>query len=53
MSQLENITISEITVGLSKKYSKTLTQKDIVLFEKTLKFASRKSHISLECVPCC
>ncbi len=32
MARLENLTISEITVGLSKTYSKTLTQKDIVLF---------------------
>lgn len=32
MSQLNNLVLSEITVGLSKTYSKTLTQKDIVLF---------------------
>ena len=32
MTQLENIIVSEITIGLTKTYSKTLTQKDIVLF---------------------
>jgi 3-hydroxybutyryl-CoA dehydratase len=32
MSTLENLTIAEITVGLTKTYSKTLTQKDIILF---------------------
>ena len=32
MTNLENLTLSEITVGLSKTYSKTLTQKDIILF---------------------
>lgn len=32
MSQLNNLVLSEITVGLSKTYSKTLTQKDIILF---------------------
>lgn len=32
MLQLNNLVWSEITVGLSKTYSKTLTQKDIVLF---------------------
>ncbi len=30
--QLENFTISEISVGLSKTYSKIVTQKDIILF---------------------
>jgi len=32
MTQLNNLILSEISVGLSKTYSKTLTQKDIVLF---------------------
>lgn len=32
MSQLNNLVLSEITVGFSKTYSKTLTQKDIILF---------------------
>lgn len=32
MTQLENLTISELFVGLVKTYSKTLTQKDIILF---------------------
>lgn len=32
MSQLENIPLSELSVGLSKTYSKTLTEKDVALF---------------------
>jgi 3-hydroxybutyryl-CoA dehydratase len=32
MSLLENFPIGEITVGLSKTYSKTLTEKDVILF---------------------
>lgn len=32
MTQLENLTITELFVGLVKTYSKTLTQKDIILF---------------------
>ncbi|HWV16716.1 MAG TPA: MaoC family dehydratase [Cellvibrio sp.] len=32
MTQLNNLTLAEISVGTSKTYSKTLTQKDIVLF---------------------
>jgi 3-hydroxybutyryl-CoA dehydratase len=32
MSQLENIPFAEISVGLSKTYSKTLTEKDVALF---------------------
>jgi 3-hydroxybutyryl-CoA dehydratase len=32
MSHLENITLSEIVVGLSKTYTKSLTEKDIILF---------------------
>jgi len=32
MSQLENFPIVELSVGLSKTYSKTLTEKDIILF---------------------
>ena len=32
MSLLENFPIDEITVGLSKNYSKTLTEKDVILF---------------------
>lgn len=32
MSQLENLTINELSIGLSKTYSKALTEKDIVLF---------------------
>jgi 3-hydroxybutyryl-CoA dehydratase len=32
MSHLENFPIAELSVGFSKTYSKTLTEKDIVLF---------------------
>jgi 3-hydroxybutyryl-CoA dehydratase len=32
MTQLENLTITELFVGLVKTYSKTLSQKDIILF---------------------
>jgi len=32
MTQLENFPVAELSVGLSKTYSKTLTEKDIVLF---------------------
>lgn len=32
MSQLENIPLAELSVGLSKTYSKTLTEKDVLLF---------------------
>ncbi len=32
MAQLENLTINELSVGLVKTYSKTLAQKDIILF---------------------
>lgn len=32
MTQLNNLTLAEISVGTSKTYSKTLSQKDIVLF---------------------
>ena len=32
MANLENFPISELSVGLTKAYSKTLTEKDIVLF---------------------
>jgi 3-hydroxybutyryl-CoA dehydratase len=32
MELLENFTINELSVGFSKTYSKTLTQKDIILF---------------------
>lgn len=32
MTQLSNLTLAEISVGTSKTYSKTLSQKDIVLF---------------------
>lgn len=32
MSQLVNIPFAEITLGLSKTYTKTLTSKDIILF---------------------
>jgi len=32
MANLENFPISELSVGLTKTYSKTLTEKDIILF---------------------
>ncbi|MES2673150.1 MAG: MaoC family dehydratase [Pseudomonadota bacterium] len=32
MTQLENLTITDLFVGLVKTYSKALTQKDIILF---------------------
>lgn len=32
MTQLNNLTLAEISVGTSKTYSRTLSQKDIVLF---------------------
>src|SRR4051812_11533182 len=32
MASLENFPISELSVGLTKTYSKTLTEKDIILF---------------------
>ncbi|RYG00489.1 MAG: 3-hydroxybutyryl-CoA dehydratase, partial [Chitinophagaceae bacterium] len=32
MPQLENFTIDELSIGLSKTYSKVLTEKDIILF---------------------
>lgn len=32
MSQLENFPTNELSVGLSKKYSKILTEKDVILF---------------------
>lgn len=32
MAQLENFPMAELSVGLSKTYSKTLTQKDVILF---------------------
>lgn len=32
MTQLENIPFAELSLGLSKTYSKTLTEKDIILF---------------------
>ena len=32
MANLENFPISELSVGLAKTYSKTLTEKDIILF---------------------
>jgi phosphate acetyltransferase len=32
MTQLENFPISELSVGFSKSYSKTLTEKDVILF---------------------
>lgn len=32
MAQLENILLSELSVGLARSYSKTLTQQDIILF---------------------
>ncbi len=32
MTQLENFPIAELSVGLSKTYSKTLTEKDVILF---------------------
>jgi 3-hydroxybutyryl-CoA dehydratase len=32
MSQLENTPFAEISIGLSKTYSKTLTEKDVALF---------------------
>lgn len=32
MTQLNNLTLADISVGTSKTYSKTLSQKDIVLF---------------------
>lgn len=32
MAQLENIPLNELAVGVSKTYSKTLTEQDIILF---------------------
>jgi 3-hydroxybutyryl-CoA dehydratase len=32
MTKLENITLAEMSVGLSKTYTKALTEKDIILF---------------------
>jgi phosphate acetyltransferase len=32
MAQLQNIPFAELTLGLSKTYSKTVTQQDIILF---------------------
>ena len=32
MSQLENFPINELSIGLSKTYSKVLTEKDVILF---------------------
>ena len=32
MSQLSNLSFSELSLGLTKTYTKTLTQKDIILF---------------------
>ena len=32
MAMLENLTLAELSVGLVKTYSKTLTQQDIILF---------------------
>ncbi len=32
MTKLENITLAEMSVGLSKTYTKVLTEKDIILF---------------------
>lgn len=32
MTQLENFPIAELSVGFSKSYSKTLTEKDVILF---------------------
>lgn len=32
MTQLENFPMSELSVGLSKTYSKTLTEQDVILF---------------------
>ena len=32
MTQLENFPIEELSVGLTKTYSKTLTEKDVILF---------------------
>ena len=32
MTKLENLPLAELSIGLSKTYSKTLTEKDVVLF---------------------
>jgi len=32
MTQLENFPLAELSVGLTKTYSKTLTEKDVILF---------------------